>query len=138
MGMPDLIAYGHVENGKLKLNSRSAFEEGVRNLKDGVYILSLNKDKPPKSRQLERWIHGIAVQMIAAETGNEPNDVWEFLKLKFRPTPVMMNGELAFVGRSTAAPAMTLEEQTLFKDQIQAWAAEFLNLNIPDPNETDA
>lgn len=136
--MPDLVAYGKVESGKFKLNSRQSFESGVEVLPDGVYVLSLTKDKPPKSRQLERWIHGVAVQMIAAETGNDPNDVWEFLKLKFRPIPVMLGDEMVFVGKSTAGPAMTIDEQIRFKDQIQAWAAEFLNINIPDPNETDA
>ena len=136
--MPDLVAYGHVEGGKLKLNSRASFEEGVRVLPDGMYVLALTKDKPPKSRQLEKWIHGVAVNMIATETGQDPEDVWEFLKLKFRPIPVIIGDELVFVGKSTAGLKMTVEEQQRFKEQIQAWAAEFLNINIPDPNETDA
>lgn len=135
--MPDLVAYGRVKGGVFKVENRPSLEAGISVLPEGDYAMTLTKIRPLKSRQLEKWLHGVAITMIASETGNDPKDVFEFFKLKFRPTPMFIGDEMVMVGRSTSGSRMTLEEQQDFKEKIQAWAAEFLNINIPDPLEAE-
>jgi hypothetical protein len=128
---------GKITHGRLRLADRAKFERLIMEQPDGEYTLSLSKDSSPKSRQLERWMHGVAVPMIAKETGQDPDDIWEFLKLKLRPSPMFIGGDMVIVGKSTAGGRMSIEEQLEFKEQIQAWAASFLSLSIPDPNEEE-
>jgi len=128
---------GQIKGGKLQMYDKPKFLDAIANMKDGEVLVRVAKQGDPKSRQLERWMHGVAIKMICEETGNEHDVVWGYIKRRFRPTPVFIGNEMLVVGKSTAGASMSLAEQQQLKTQVQAWAASELGINIPDPNEGD-
>lgn len=131
-------ATGQIREGKLHLYNRESLNAQVESTRDCEVMVTIAKQGDPKSRQLERWMHGVAIKMICDETGNDHDTIWEFIKRKFRPVPVFLGDDMLIVGKSTAGPSMSLEEQKQLKDQVQIWAASDLSINIPDPNEGDS
>ena len=102
-------------------------------------ILKLNAEKPwevvirpyrkPRTLGQNALIHGWFA-VIARETGNDPDDVKEALKIKFLPRRyVEIDGETVEVRRSTAK--LTTGEMTEFCDRLQAWAASELAITLP-------
>jgi hypothetical protein len=59
----------------------------------------------------------------------------EFLKARFNYTEIVNTetGEVMQVPRSTTD--LSKEQFSEYKDKIQRWAAEWLNIVIPDPGE---
>jgi hypothetical protein len=70
--------------------------------------------------------------MIAEETGHEPDEVHEFLKLQFLKKNLDKLGDVA--KSSTELNTLEFEE---YAEKCRRWASVFLNLNIPEPNESE-
>ena len=76
------------------------------------------------------YLFGVAYKLIGDEVGMTPEEVHysePLVKLRLDytkrlPTP-----------KSVSRQGMTVEEFTDYKNRIQIWAAQELNLNIPDP-----
>lgn len=91
-----------------------------------------------RSTAQNAYYWGVVVQMIHTELqrlGNEVNDqqVHEWLKDQFLPQPVA-NGDgeqIAVFRKSTAI--MSRIEFMEYLEEVRAWAADKLSLNIPDP-----
>lgn len=71
--------------------------------------------------------------MIALETGNDPEDIHEALKMKFlKAYPVKLGNDTMPVMPSTIK--LNTTEFNNYIEKIRVWAAE-QNILIPDPNE---
>ena len=77
-----------------------------------------------RSNPQNKYYFGVVVDMISEETGNEPEETHELLKLKF----------LKPMGKANTTQLST-QEFKIYLEKIQIWAIQTLNLNIPDPNE---
>ena len=62
--------------------------------------------------------------MISEETGNEPEETHELLKLKFLKPMGKLN-----------TTQLTTGEFKIYIEKIQRWAAQELSMNIPEPHE---
>lgn len=87
--------------------------------------------KPTKYRSIpeNNYYYGVVVKMISDETGSWPDDVHHDLKLLF----LRIGGDKLPILRSTAD--LTPAEFEDYLSKIRMWAASFLNLIIPLPNE---
>ncbi len=98
-----------------------------------------NAVRVTRTVQSNRWYWGVIVQAIADHTGYTPDELHDVLKMKFIPKRLAIcdgNGVIQdefVVGGSTRA--MSTIEFSEYCEAIRRWAAEDLDLSIPDPDE---
>ena len=143
--MRKLETYATVKDGTLKISHREIFQENVRQMPSGRYLLTLEKLYSKRSSPQNRYYWGVmipAVQRGFLNLGYEltKDECHEFLKNRFlekRRTKQIVNrvtGEVEMIGILTTKDLTTTEFDD-YKDEIQHFAAEFLGENIPDPGE---
>lgn len=71
--------------------------------------------------------------LIAHETGNDKDEVHEFLLAKFCPTKTVMVGDEEVTRESTKL--LSTVEMTTYMDRVLAWAATFHNITLPLPED---
>ncbi len=135
----DVIASACVKNGRLRFHNRKAFDEQVRQFREGAEVeIEVTIRRATRSLQQNAYFWGVVVQMISEHTGYAPDEVHEFLKMKFIPKKLAVckgNGEIVdefVVGGSTRK--MNTVEFGEYVESIRQWAAESLDLYIPDPD----
>lgn len=131
----DKIWACHKEQGRLKINDSHGFLNFVRGLADTGLELILRKSKSIRSLNQNAYLHGVVIKIIAEETGNDPDAILEFIKIKFLPKFVNINGESALVGGSTSR--LSTKEFSELMEEIRAWASIEMGINIPEPNEVE-
>jgi hypothetical protein len=144
--MKTLTYIGHVtQTGEIKLPKRVGAE--VRRYFVGKDIqVSFSKLKKTRSSEQNRYYWGVVVRMVCegfADLGNpvnpdSPEDtemVHDFLKRRFlQPIQVAdANGEAHSLGYTTTQ--LSTSGMADYIAQIQQFAAEYLNITIPDPGE---
>lgn len=128
----------HIVNGEItnKITLRQAFNR----LKDGRYIVKIDNFNK-RSLNQNAYYHGVVVPLVKDglnEMGYKEirtnEDAHEVLKSMFLKKQIPNeHGEFIELNGSTAK--LTTVEFMEFKEDIQQWAAEYLGINIPDPNE---
>jgi hypothetical protein len=133
---------GRVERGKLKLRNRQAFETAFKTWRDGEVIVRIERRHAARSLAQNAYYWGVAVHLLSEHTGYTPDEMHEFLKMKFLPKKLAVQdkngevqGEFVIGGTTTALNKIQFGEY-LFN--IQSWAAASLDVQIPDPNEEAA
>jgi hypothetical protein len=107
----------------------------------------IKKLRRSRSNQQNRYYWGVVVAMVLQalyDLGNQDlkpghpdsvNLVHEFLKNKFLPPVIATDAQ----GQELQLPPSTRKQNTVemldYIAEIQMWAAEFLNIVIPDPGE---
>ena len=85
-----------------------------------------------RSMPQNKYYWGVVVVYICAETGMDKDQVHFAMREKFL-SKRDIDKDLIIVKSTTE---LTIEQFRWYIDSIQRWAAEFLNINIPDPNQT--
>jgi hypothetical protein len=111
--------------------SKPKLQAYIRGLKPGQYDVVIKRHEKQRSNPQNKYYWKIVVGMIADETGLTPDETHEALKMKFLPK----HHDLLPTVKSTTKLS-TIEFQAYIAE-IVMWAAEFLQLVIPDPNEVD-
>ena len=87
-----------------------------------------------RSTQQNRAYFGIAVKLIGDHLGYDREEMHKALAGKFLGyDEVKIGGEVILVPKSTRD--LTTTEFNEYYANIQRWAAEFLTIDIPDPDE---
>jgi len=127
----------HIRNGEITNKSviRKAFEQ----LKDGAYVVDISK-KNKRSKPQNAYYWGVCITLVRKgfeDLGHEINseEVHEFLKGRFNFKEVINEdtGEVLQVPLSTTR--LNKEQFSIYIEKIQRFAVEFLNIQIPNPNE---
>jgi hypothetical protein len=134
-------AYGHItDDGALKINERSTFLKLLQPLKGREIELTIKKRSKKRSGDQNAYYWGVVVHLVSEaliDLGNEitPDEAHEFLKANFNYTEITneQTGEVMKIPRSTSD--LTTEEFTDYIEKVAKWAAEWLNITIPEPNE---
>jgi hypothetical protein len=136
----DVVASGSVKGGRLYFHNRRAFDEQVRQFRDGAQVeIAVTIRRANRSQQQNGWYWSVIVQLIAEHTGYTPDEVHEFLKAKFIPKRLAIangNGEVVdeyVLGGSTRK--LNTLEFSAYCEAVQQWAAATLDCYIPDPDE---
>lgn len=134
-------ASGHITHGKLHLYARQHFIEALREL-DGQDVEVTVKRSRTRSTQQNRYYWGGVIPVVAAGlrelgvrmTAEQTHDLlkYKFLKIEY----VTDDGEvIQSLGSTKHLDTAAFNH---FIEQIQQWAAEYLGIAIPDPNEQTA
>jgi hypothetical protein len=129
------IFQGIVEDGKLKLSRIDKFNSYLNTLKGGV-LVTIKKEKSQRSLEQNRYYWGVVIKLLCEEIGLNEDELHEVLKYKFLKEHAenKVLGEVDFVKSTTDLNTKEMEE---YLEKIRVWATEFLNMNIPLPNEVE-
>jgi hypothetical protein len=137
-----ITAKGHIKDGRLKINKNE--------LPVFLHKISTQKNKPvnviiesgcKRSEQQNKYYWGVVVELIRLAI-NEINgenftaeNIHDFLKERFLEGFEIhaATGELLNIRKSTTDNTTTKQEE--YHEQCRQFAAEYLNIEIPLPNE---
>lgn len=134
---------------RIYYNKKDPFNEGsfllldetINNLPIGDYVITITPNRKTRSNQQNAYLWGIvypAVLFGLQDAGWEITDeeqVHEYCKQAFAAREVINKdtGEVLSLPNSTAR--MQTAEFNVYVDKIKAFALEYLNITIPEPNE---
>lgn len=130
--------YGTVSDGRLVLDARQAFIEAVRTLEGRQIVLELRQSRK-RSNQQNRYYWGAVLpivqygmQQVGVTMSIE--QVHDLMKFKHLQTEyVTTDGEIInSIGSTTALNPIEFGD---YIDRIREWALEYLNIDIPEPNQ---
>jgi len=131
-------------HGRLEYENEQLYREFLLSLKhDWPYELTIKQIVKPRTDRQNRYYWGVVIDMICYQiSGNtssaEKEEVHRSLARHF-----LVEDHVNLVGGvniSSAPPSTTslsTVEFTEYIESVRKWAAEFLYLNIPDPNQVD-
>lgn len=135
-----VVATAEVKNGKLFIKGRRAFDQQVAQFKDGIMLeLTVSRRRATRSVQANRYYWGVVLHHLAELTGYTPDETHDCMKQMFLPKRLAItdgNGEVQgefVIGGSSRT--LNTNEFYEYIERIRQWAAETLDLNIPDPDE---
>jgi hypothetical protein len=115
-----------------------AWKQHLESLPDGRYRVSIVRANR-RSTQQNRYYWGLVIPILKQafyDLGHDlsAEDVHDFLKAKFNSKEIVNEetGEAISVPISTTN--LNKEDFGIYIEEIQRFAAMFLNVNIPDPN----
>lgn len=128
--------------GVLVISNRKLFDESIRCLSsksDVDVTIEVKKRKKHRSDLQNRYYFGVVVHLITdrlRELGHEvdKDDTHNFLKGKFLYSELVneASGEIERIPKKT--PDCTTIEFIEYMEDCKRWAAQFLDIYIPDPN----
>lgn len=134
--------YGEIKEGKLLPYNRKRLSNDLSNMKDCEVEITI-KRKGKRSLQQNKYYWGCVLPEIQHELKRLGNDfdietIHEFLKQKFNSEKVVVEatGELIEMGKKTSQ--LNKEEFGIYLDRIILWAAQTLEITIPEPNTQTA
>jgi hypothetical protein len=129
--------------GALRLQNRTLFEESIRNMsRDADYpvVVEVRPRKRFRSDVQNAYYWGVCVHMVCQRLREIGHDVdkdltHEFLKGRFLYTEMIdpETNEVMKIPRKTSD--LSTQEFIDYTEQVKQFAAEKLDLFIPDPND---
>ena len=132
---------GIVEAGKFRIVNNKLFKEELSRLGNGRYDVVIQKYRRSKSNPQLRWLYGQVYPIVLkglTDAGWEFTtiaEVDEYCKSMFASREVLNR----HTGEIMAVPGlkrdMTTTDMMTYVDAIRDWASEYLNINIPEPEQ---
>ena len=128
------------ESGALHIFNRKKFDESILYFLGKDVIITIEKKTRKRSLSQNAYLHGVVIPMVQegflgvgykyslSETKTDLKRMFAIHEKINKET-----GEIREYIKETST--MTTVELMDFIEQIQRWAAEYLNIIIPDPNE---
>ena len=135
-----LIADIRIENGTLKFKQRSTVLSDIAQMRDGEYVMTIERKRRKRSLMQNAYYWGVVVPLVKEgllDIGYRMTmeDTHEFLKGRFNIVEKVneKTGEILKSVGSTSQ--MTTSQMMDYFAEITQWAAEYLSIQIPQPNE---
>ena len=125
------IFTGSVDNGGLKFDRRSSVDEYIGTLIGQRVEVIIRKPRTKRSDVQNSYYWGVVIELLSKELGYDKDEMHEILKYKFLQSNAM---GMPYIKSTTKLSTGEFEE---YLSKIKQWAAEFLNINIPLPNECE-
>lgn len=127
------------DKGELLLKDRNLLTQWIKSHSGKNIELEIKVRRKQRSYLQNRYYFGVCVQLVCEALRHLGHDVdeeetHELLKSKFNSRKVA-NEHGEFIELPTSTTKITTVEMMEYIARIQQWAAEFLGLVIPDPNE---
>ncbi len=126
-------------NGVLAMNGRELLTDWLRQHPEKHIELEIKVRRKQRSTQQNKYYWPVVVGMVCEALRHLGHDVdeqetHELLKSKFNSEKIVNDetGEVLEIPKSTAR--LNTVEMMDYIAKIQMWAAEFLNIVIPDPD----
>jgi len=135
----EVTAIARIRNRRLFIDERRRFDDAVSNLDERWdYEIAVRRLYANRSQQQNKFYWAVVVELLSEHTGYTPDEVHEFLKMKFIPKRLSVaddNGEIKgefVLGGSTRK--MSMAEFGKYIETIREWSAIELGVVIPDPD----
>jgi hypothetical protein len=136
----EVYALGRIRNGRLTIDHERAFKQQCSGLDPRWALeITVKRLRANRSNLQNRYYFGVVIATLSEFTGYTPDELHDFLKAKFIPKKLAIcdgNGEVkgeVVVGGSTRK--MTTQEFSEYCESIKRWAAEDLDVVIPDADQ---
>jgi hypothetical protein len=120
---------GTIKQGKLKVDFQSNFDRWLMTLEGQRVTIDIKKFRKNRTTAQNNYYWGVLIDILSKHTGYEPEEMHDAIKIKFMP--VEKAGLIS--GKSTKR--LTTIEFVDLIERVQRWAAQDLQVYIPDPNE---
>lgn len=125
-------------DGYFNLRTISEF---FRTASNGSYMLTITKQRRGRTLNQNDWLWGCVYPILldglldAGWVFTSVEQVHEFFKKQMAQDKVVnySTGEIVEIPRSTAT--MDTQQFSMYVDALRAYAEEFLNVTIPEPNK---
>ena len=118
---------GKIENGKLRLQARTAMIGWVSAQPDGPVVVEIRKPKHIRTNAQRRYYFGVVCKYLGNHLGYTVEEMHEAIKWQFLKKP----GSNPLTVKSTTK--MDTAEFTEFVESVVRWAAIDFQVVIPDP-----
>ncbi len=129
------------EDGKLKLSKprKAAMESDIAKMKAGRQIEIILNPLSRRSNSQNAYMWSVVyptIQERLQDLGNEcdTEQVHEIMKAKFNSKKVFDEDGVVYAEIPQSTTTLSKEDFGIYIDKIIAWAAEFLQIEIPLPN----
>ena len=132
----------NVVNGNLKRN-REQIKQAIASFEGKDIIISIDKAKKSRSNQQNNFYWGVCIPLIQSglkeatgEYFGSDNIHYDILLKMFAPQYEFVNKNTGqILSKQISSSEMTTTQFCEYIMEIQKWASEFLNIDIPNPNE---
>jgi len=136
-----LELYGHIDTGgAFRLHHRQRFDDWCRQNRGKDVAVRFERKRSRRSDPQNRYYFGIVIKEIGIRLRDlghqwiEDEDVHEMMKQKFNFERIVSDhGEALDLPKSTAS--MTTTQFSEYIERVRQWAADFLEIYIPDPGQ---
>jgi hypothetical protein len=128
------LFHGKVEKGRLVLEDSASYRKYIVGMEGKRVSMSVKKYREPRTDNSNRYYWGVVIETIAEHLGYDKDDLHDALKFKFLSSKCYDEKGLLMIG-STAK--LTTDEFTQYINKIVIWAAQDLQIYVPDPGHTD-
>jgi len=122
---------GFVKNGKLKLFDESSFRNAYKKFEGKKIYLTLDEDKPPRSREQNSYYWAVVIKILADELGYFPDEIHEALKNKFLTPKHILNTN------TYTTKYLTTQQFEEYLEKIRIFSITELKIDIPKPNQIE-
>lgn len=141
MKQPTITYFGHVDDGMLKIRQRRQFDDDLRmfNGKDVEITVKIKRSKRSISQNNYYW--GCVINFVrnglvdAGYNGITIKQTHGYLKDKFLRKELVNEKTGEIMTTIGSSKELTKSEFMEYIAEIQQFAAEYLNVVIPDPGE---
>lgn len=135
-----LAADCRIKQGKLEFKQRSSFLTDLSAFPDGDYVITIEKAKKKRSIEQNRYYFGVVIPivkqgLIDAGYRITTEGTHEFLKSEFNVVELVNEHSGEIIKTIGSTSEMTTSKMMDYFAKITEWAAEFLNVQIPQPGE---
>ena len=131
-----------VENSNLKRN-RNLIKDAISTFEGKTVNLTLELFRKKRSNSQNAYYHGVVIPLVQSGLKDATGEIrgreaihYNILLPMFAPTRDIVNKETGeMISEKITSSEMSISEFMDFIISIQRWAAEFLNIVIPDPNQ---
>jgi hypothetical protein len=129
---------GILKDGKPKVlgRERYKFDKYLRMIPDGTFLdIIIRKHEETVSDPLRKYYWAVVAQMIADHVGHSKEAIHEALKLKFSSYVDEKTGLTIIESVFSNESEIAVSKKKVFIQNVRAWASDFLDMQIPEPNE---
>ena len=109
------------------------FYNKLKKLDPGAYSVFVTDVKRQRSIEQNAYWWAVVVPILAAELGNNKEEMHTILCYKFLPVMVTVDGEEVRAYGTTSG--LTVKQFGELIEEVQQWAIQEMNIYIPNPGE---
>ena len=134
-----VIAGARIQSGVMTMKQKSSFLADIKNLRDGDYVVTVERKKKTRSIEQNRYYWGVVVPLVRQgliDLGYQITfeGTHEYLKANFNVIEIINEHSGEIIKTVGSTTEMSTSQMMEYFAQIYRWSAEYLNVIIPEPN----